>query len=118
MTANQKAATFIGWKPDMTCKEALDFSNSKRGMHWHEAPDMSRPENYIKALDSIPREYDVVIEDRWQVTIQRDTDTHGGTNFITFHVDTDCGVAVVDALADLYDATHPEQAEAQATNQE
>jgi len=44
MTENEKAATFIGWKPD-DCHCAL-----KPGAHGHFCPDMSRPENYMRAL--------------------------------------------------------------------
>lgn len=75
MTENEKAATFIGWKSEDRCNDFLvqyasdpiwkcrsghEFPKPRgrwKGGNTHEhsisAPDMSRPENYMQALDAI-----------------------------------------------------------------
>jgi hypothetical protein len=124
MTANEKAATFIGWKPGMTCKEALDFSNSKRGMHWHEAPDMSRPENYMKVLEALRNRGFIWVmvyanangDHGIEIRLKEPFSSHSHRTVVDYHGANDMGRAMIAAFAKLYDYEHPEPAEARATN--
>jgi len=118
MTENEKAATFIGWKPD-DCHCAL-----KPGAHGHFCPDMSRPENYMRALETdairnrgdwriqyltaraeLPAHFSCYINYQTRYSRQRYKSNHyvcdaqgrGAT----------VGQAIIAALAALYDQEHP-----------
>jgi hypothetical protein len=84
MTDNEKAATFIGWRP------CVWIANS--------APDMSDPRNYMKALEAIEASdggmWDRTSVRRWYFI--RSSNGKGGM-----------GKTAVQALAALYDAEHP-----------
>lgn len=114
MTDNEKAATFIPWQR-CTCSGPPFGALPSIGIHglagqcgtcygFFGAPDMTKPENYMQALETLPRKYNIDIEDRWQVTIQ---DPERPEQWTFFSVDTNCGVAVLKTLALLYDAEHP-----------
>lgn len=68
MTANEKAATFIGWKREYCTENPRprgSILNSKGPIrrcrhghltrHYSKAPDMSKPENYMQALETLRR---------------------------------------------------------------
>ena len=49
LTANDKAATFVGWEP-----VKFDYIHGfVRGKDKMRSPDMTRPENYMRALEAI-----------------------------------------------------------------
>ncbi len=66
MTDNEKAATFIGWKPGQICHgcvarmidhgfAGLDIEGLPKGTgHEIDAPDMALPQHYMRALDELP----------------------------------------------------------------
>lgn len=66
MTDNEKAATFIGWKPGQRCggcdarmmDHGFENIDAETGepfgrAHTIDAPDMSDPRNYMKALEGL-----------------------------------------------------------------
>lgn len=65
MTENEKAATYIGWKPKTWCGECEIIGKNKHADlkakfnlgHYVPAPDMSLPNNYMKALEGLPPEW-------------------------------------------------------------
>ncbi len=88
MTDNEKAATFLGWR---------------RGLAPAAAPDMTRPENYMRALDNL--------QCQWVLsTCETDpfsphlkcADIYGCSPKVYWQ-DADTGVAVQTALARYYD---------------
>jgi len=60
MTNNEKAATFIGWrhKECSICETAWSPETVQISVHMPmcsvRAPDMSKPENYMRALQALP----------------------------------------------------------------
>ncbi len=116
MTDNEKAATFIGWKPGERCNTEgiawLDCPHKQFKYHYdggdtlgvcveiepHDipAPDMTDPGNYMKALEKI----DPL---KWKWNLARDyciiDDWEGNLEFE--------GRTPVEALAALYDVEHP-----------
>jgi hypothetical protein len=95
MTDNEKAATFIGWKPSRT----PGVANSP-------APDMSDPRNYMKALEAVSAAgYNITLEDRWQLTIDKEM-PEGQEHFVVYKLSLQQHNVFVMALAALYDAEH------------
>lgn len=135
MTDNEKAATFIGWKPDCRgCEkswEHLDYFNGRKSneIRHHDAPDMSRPDNYMKALEAVrDKGYVWALggQPEWLVQASRDRhpDGRGDERIHTVAFwgyrhenlakeaygnsdDGNAAKAIGKALAALYDAEHP-----------
>lgn len=126
MNDNEKAATFIGWKPEQVCDvdnyettgdraycprchnfiETVsatvgDFARSIRILCHHSvpAPDMNDPRNYMKALEAC-HGYRMIKEDA--MTEVR------AFKFIDSEYKQGWGKTPVETLAALYDAEHPE----------
>ena len=119
MTDNEKAATFIEWKPDTLCKNTHAWNWWCETCNWypkwpeqfHEhavpAPNMADAARYTKALENLAKvrtltpEITIPIMDsqHWRATI------YGTTPLISF-IHSEIGPAVVAALAALYDAEH------------
>lgn len=126
MTDNEKAATFIGWKPDQTCvyptehrrddfywdylgEVQLAFCRHCRLPFEHRtAPDMRKPENYMKALVEVAAQGHLVVltnkawERHWAITIS----WHESASE-TATIERDGGSpsdVVIKALAAVYDA--------------
>jgi hypothetical protein len=99
MTENDKAATFIGWKPGQRCERwytlqsgSWCYDHKTKDAHDLPAPDMSDPRNYMKALEAC---------DDWQLAKE---------NQMIWVERGDCrkyGITPRKALAALYDAEHP-----------
>jgi len=111
MTDNEKAATFIGWKPGMvhravsmgitTVSVPCDADDPRA--HPLEAPDMSRPENYMKAAREVYRM--LFVEDDARLTaFQRS----GLMDIIETVLYEDAPTSLIAWLAGFYDAEHPE----------
>lgn len=118
MTANEKAATFIGWAPNqkcalswMRCDHEMRFSDHStvRGMvelkpHDIPAPDMERPENLWKLLEALWK------DERWIefdpeiicLTVQGD---------IICGPSKDLGALLREAAVEIYDIKHPAENE-------
>lgn len=95
MTENEKAATFIGWRPGEVCESEMgcpewdmDQSSVFHRDHLVAAPDMSDPRNYTKALEGLW--WERAMNGRWKVL--RSGKAHG------------FGHTPQKALAALYDA--------------
>ena len=115
MTDNEKAATFIGWSPTPTnrgyCLAATVRSQSSCFIA--EAPDMSKPQNYMRALEALPdnRWPDMCLHENrhWRCSIWSQWNNDIGSHAIYWGGDGEtCGEAVVKALVALYDAEHPD----------
>jgi hypothetical protein len=99
VTDNEKAATFIGWKPELEPAQPsypnLKLYHPYRG--YMPAPDMSDPRNYMKALEESNVHYQIRggPDKQWdrQVWLQRNDNSVEIERF-----------TVVEALAALYDA--------------
>ena len=122
LTDNEKAATFIGWKPDKRCGRAIwlllegcpdcDYWGDL-GEHDVPCPLMSLPKNYMRALETLPdnRWPDMCLHENrhWHCSIWNQWDNDIGSHAIYWGGDGEtCGEAVVKALAALYDAEHPD----------
>ena len=99
MTNNEKSATFIGWKP-----YEQDFVH---GAIWRDedgirAPDMSKPENYMRALveQIVSLEHDY---EGWHCSLARLMPEDSKVPVIPDWHET-AGQAVISAFARLYDA--------------
>jgi hypothetical protein len=132
MTNNEKAATFIGWEPNSEnqaeigtlCQghagQVVETGTAlgamrvrcKHGQIWahiveSDAPDMARPDNYMKALQAIAgrmQELELHCRDNgreWGLSLN-DCDP------ISYHATV--GDAVLAALAALYDVEHSDNA--------
>jgi hypothetical protein len=101
MNENEKAATFIGWRPtDFFCPYHGDgcLEPECEDRRKVPAPDMSRPRNYMKALEGLIQKYGAI-----QVTLVSGwvgISTPGWERVAN-------GDTWLDALAALYDAEHP-----------
>ena len=106
MTENEKASTFIGWKPKTWCKKCEMIDANKHAElaakfkvgHYVPAPDMTLPNNYMKALEAM---------DRWAASNtgrKRPTSSSWYVERDGIEIDRPTPVA---ALAALYDAEHP-----------
>jgi hypothetical protein len=65
MTDNEKAATYLGWIP--FSEEEVCRCAEKRNYHLmvkvpNKVPDMTRPENYMRALERLPGKWEIQIE--------------------------------------------------------
>lgn len=112
MTNNEKAATSIGWRPKTPCfNQSLDNESCSAcgtgiGMvagprvppHYVAAPDMSKPENYMRALEGLPRDYEWALF-RGECRIREVSRLWAMASR---------GATPAAALAALYDAEHPE----------
>jgi hypothetical protein len=119
MTDNEKAATFIGWKRLQHCEDTtwtLEDEGGRcdecgylvvgpigAGNRFHDriAPNMSKPENYMKALEGLryPQSFDLfsLVNNRFRCALNRAVIGDGDT----------VGLAVTEALARRFDAEHP-----------
>lgn len=110
LNENEKAATYIGWKPgqpsdcrfddsDRYCRNGTEHCYIDHAIATKAAPDMSRPDNYMRALDremcELSRDYD-----GWQLDLAR-------LKAPAIWYST-AGEAIIKALAALYDAEHPQ----------
>lgn len=109
MTDNEKAATFIGWKP---------FAQSSWG-EWADergnvAPDMGDPRNYMKAWHSFypNRPYQRIIVETntgiwptWRFKVWIESTMGDGRLTNCYPVD-EIGRGIVKALAALYNTEH------------
>lgn len=111
MTPNQKAATYVGWSPcngQVPCdrlshEKPIPDSETFHGCSiWtHDAPDMSRPENYMRALST-------ALEKGWDWSIGNSR-KNGPRTYIMKQGDRFIEKATpVEALTALYDAERPE----------
>jgi hypothetical protein len=133
MTDNEKAATYLDWKPETkctapckpvddhefgdvwcpVCKEVFGCGN-----HDVKCPDMSKPENYMRALEvllSVPHPMS------WPTYVDFPCPARDNGKYIApwgctirhrYHVrgfGTILGEAAINALAALYDAEHPQE---------
>lgn len=115
MDKNEKAATRLGWKPGIKAvrrhfgiKEVWFIETdqehpSAEAVDWP-APDMSRPENYMPALEGLPRDF------CWILTRDSEGFTHCSISGIASGPRHGNGATPREALAALYDAEHPEEA--------
>lgn len=99
MTDNEKAATFIGWKPNTLCylsdndgfcvihNTMLQFGVG----HILAAPNITDPRNYMKALENIAQTHPHF--DDFEAAFVRTIINRDGSEMVT-------------ALAALYDAEH------------
>jgi hypothetical protein len=127
VTPNEKAATFVGWEPNKQCNRQrfrIDYSGaecwdcgkrvgtSEIRPHIAEMPDMSKPENYMRALEGL-------VERRWLWFIANHAD--GSIQVKIWRADVSMfareparrqaiGTLAIQALATLYDAEHSEEA--------
>ena len=98
MTDNEKAATFIGWTDgEFTCiyHEPCPSDCRERKRKPLGAPDMSKPENYMRALNALP------VELTWM--IYRDAEGDHETRIDRFKPTVIIGRTPLEALAALYD---------------
>ena len=111
MTDNEKAATYIGWRPNQPCKCGLrNPMTGDQYDHYKDAPDMTKPENYMAAVRR------KAVEDDLEFEFCRDGDTTTGKDAWYCHVsnlgsvivegkdENDLSLAILKALAALYDA--------------
>lgn len=104
LSDNEKAATFIRWN-----KQLVRVGTAHQG--WSVAPDMSKAENYIKALESLAETH------LWEFCVDTSIESQGSFEVRIgrvgpdgFKVESDgesVSQAVTRALAALYDAEHP-----------
>lgn len=125
MTDNEKASTYIGWERGQGCLEMQATASggpvgyycvNHRTTVPHDvpAPDMSLPANYMAALEKIEAlEVIFQIYDGLNVSIHKDKYREKlGEKGTAYGFDEESwGLAVVMALAALYDAEHPEEKE-------
>lgn len=112
MTDNEKAATFIGWSP-YTCDDGhCDFCGSRAFPHHPaQAPDMSDPRNYMKALENLGRDLSIAYRHEsgivqltsWFCDIAYQSSAFNEINAIG----KSPSEAVTKALAALYDTESP-----------
>jgi len=117
MTDNEKAATFVGWRPNAPCTDHPSITRvvatehctlSAMMVHDVLAPDMSKPENYMRALESL-NNYEMSRDERLGCAVAIPDFGHAeGRTFTTM------AEAAVAALAALYAAEHKEEAHDQA----
>jgi len=114
MTENEKAATFIGWYPGQICEicaltDGCYDCDLEIGTHIRKVPDMSRPENYMRALEGGDFGYEMIYDPQlgdaawWSVDIYRD---HRGNRVALGESRIGRGDSVIQALAKLYDKEH------------
>lgn len=117
MTDNEKASTFIGWSLDMKCaadcrlgSHLYGYESIHDGDHLPPnlipAPDMSRPENYMRALDNLTADGWL-----WYISNHADKSVQTGIwrpdqHAVKLSPRTDVWRSVVGTLAALYDAEH------------
>lgn len=102
MTNNQKAATFIGWTPcDRDPNDVLTCMVAHAP-----APDMSKPENYVRALET--RILNVLVA---EVILDSHDRRYGVQSKATAHypvahhgAGSTLGEAIINYLANVYDA--------------
>lgn len=106
LSDNEKAATFIGWNPDRCELTQMLPHHPKDWCPSHKryetvAPDMSKPENYMRALGSL---------ENLSPSVGYRNVNNGSGWYCEIDGSDDCcfyssaGDAVVKALAALYDA--------------
>ena len=92
---------------------SLSVGRIEKVIHDVPAPDMTQPENYMRALEALPdnRWPDMCLHENrhWRCSIWNQWNNDIGSHAIYWggHGKT-CGEAVVKALAALYDAEHPD----------
>lgn len=106
MTPNQKAATYVGWSPcngQVPCdrlshEKPIPDSETFHGCSiWtHDAPDMSKPENYMRAVA------EMAVPDNWERA------DGGFSKALYLTALGHPGPPIVMFLAALYDAENPE----------
>lgn len=124
MTDNEKAATFIGWREGAVYTECthVTVDNVEYGcptcIHSHPAPNMTRPENYMRAWEAVHSGdlyADVCFGTCAEGYFVRVGDDYTAKGIDDEHYDQPIevsertlGEAMVSALAALYDAEHPQ----------
>ena len=126
MTPNEKAATFIGWDPTWRIPPEGHrlYGRSGEPMQRRDPePDMSKPENYMRALEALSEvELSKDDDETFPLCFSMEHDSHycatfsirlwntgGGINERPINVwghGPTCGRAAVKVLAALYDAEH------------
>ena len=137
MTPNQKAASAVKWSPGQRCQGLRSSEDGRPAWgfcscgywgpvgqsHAVPEPDMSRPQNYMRALEAVAcrKPYldlelkSLGCEDGKCLWVFGGAREGESRPFIeTRHSMTDAGSAIVPWLAALYDAEHPESAEVHA----
>jgi hypothetical protein len=113
MTDDEKAATFIGWDLNQLCVAPMkpidgcadwwcavcNYAGGSR--HDTKCPDMSKPENYMRALEARDW-YSLDKGDNFRCAVA------SGDDLISRYSKNSMAAAIVEALAALYDAEHPE----------
>ena len=123
MTDKEKAATYVGWIPERPCQHRERYDGSLWGNgvlqcsvcycrigldrceHVDRAPDMGRPENYIRALEHLHARGSGYLQ--WGNGCFMATNLEDGKDVYGPNKPT-IAEAVVGFLAVLYDAEHKE----------
>ena len=106
MTANERAATFIGWEPfrevsECRCRERPNFHPLVKVPV--KCPNMALSANYMKALENEICELTHDLEG-WHLYLEKLEVPEGFIPVVCWH--KTAGEAVIAALAQLYDAQH------------
>ena len=124
MNDNEKAASFIGWRECPNPEHNWIYSCDSHLFHCYgcgredsifarihlPAPDMNKPENYMRALEASGRQF--AVERKYPATRDKglayacEITTNGHDAFACWY--QTAAQAVVKALASLYDAEHKE----------